>query len=186
MGKGVLRVATVVEHDCSSLRGDRVACEAFVREQYDGLFRWFLWLTSCPHRAADLTQESFAAFWVSLHRSAPETTPRTWLYSIGRNLWRKDCRSRRTHAADGDEAMAAMADGEPSPADAAEQREFAAALEQAVARLPADLAEVFTLRIWQEFEYADIAALQGVTPDLARWRFFRARQIIRERLKAWG
>jgi RNA polymerase sigma-70 factor (ECF subfamily) len=179
-------VATVVENDCCSLRGDRVACEGFVREQYDGLFRWFLWLSNCPHRAADLTQETFAAFWGSLQRAAPETSPRTWLYSIGRNLWRKDCRSRRSHAAEGDESLEAMTDGEPSPAEAAEHREFAAALEGAVARVPADLAEVFTLRMWHEFDYAEIAALEGITPELARWRFFRARQIIRERLKAWS
>jgi hypothetical protein len=27
--------------------------------------------------------------------------------------------------------------------------------------------------------------VQGIKPELARWRFFRARQILRARLKAW-
>jgi DNA-directed RNA polymerase specialized sigma24 family protein len=34
-------------------------------------------------------------------------------------------------------------------------------------------------------EYAEIAAIQGVSPNLVRWRFFRARQQLRARLSRW-
>ena len=184
------RVALVVENEFGTLTGgDRTAGDRFVREQYEDLFRWFLWLTDCPHRAADLTQETFAAFWASLSRTTPDTSPRTWLFSIGRNQWRKDCRDRKSHAWNsdelGDDLLDQISDSAPSPEQVAEHREFAVALEAEVAKLPPDFREVFSLRIWQEFDYDAIAAVQGIKPELARWRFFRARQILRARLKAW-
>jgi RNA polymerase sigma-70 factor (ECF subfamily) len=195
-------VALVLENEFQTLAaGDRIACELFVRDEYEGLFRWFLWLTNCPHRAADLTQETFTAFWGSLTRTTPDTSPRTWLFAIGRNQWRKDCRDRKSHAGNGDRSFLADASGSddetgddlfdqisdsgPSPEEIAEHREFAAALEAEVATLPPDLREVLVLRLWQEFDYDDIAAVQGIKPELARWRFFRARQILRARLKAF-
>ena len=180
----------VVENEFQTLTADdRTACERFVRDEYDGLYRWFLWLTNCPHRAADLTQETFAAFWASLARKSPDTSPRTWLFAIGHNQWRKDCRDRKSHASNGDEfdddLVDQISDSGPSPHEIAEHREFASALEAEVAKLPDDFREVLTLRLWQEFDYDEIAAVQGIKPELARWRFFRARQILRARLKAF-
>ena len=52
-------------------------------------------------------------------------------------------------------------------------------------KLGAEFREVFTLRAWQNWEYAEIAAVQGISPALVRWRFFRARQQIRARLSRW-
>ena len=184
----------VVENEFQTLTvGDRAATERFVRDEYAGLYRWFLWLTNCPHRAADLTQETFAAFWASLARKTPDTSPRTWLFAIGRNQWRKDCRDRKSHGPSGsngdelgDDLLDQISDSGLSPDEIAEHREFAAALEAEVAKLPADFREVLTMRLWQEFDYDDIAAVQGIKPELARWRFFRARQILRARLKAWS
>jgi RNA polymerase sigma-70 factor, ECF subfamily len=183
-------VALAVENEFLALAaGDSVVCDRFVREQYAGLYRWFLWLTNCPHRAADLSQETFAAFWASLRRTTPVTSPRTWLFSIGRNQWRKELRDLKSHESNGDGhdegALDDLCDSVASPAEIAEHREFAAALELEVARLPADFREVLVLRLWQEFDYDEIALVQAIKPELARWRFFRARQILRARLKAF-
>ena len=142
----------VVENEFQTLTaGDRIGCEQFVRDEYEGLFRWFQWLTNCPHRAADLTQETFAAFWASLARKTPDTSPRTWLFAIGRNQWRKDCRDRKSHASNGDEfgddLVDQISDSGPSPHEIAEHHEFAMALEAEVAKLPDDFREVLTLRL---------------------------------------
>lgn len=183
-------MAVAVANELLALKaGDSVACDRFVREQYAGLYRWFLWLTNCPHRSADLTQETFVAFWDSLRRTTPVASARTWLYSIGRNQWRKELRDRKSHESNGDghdeDSLDELCDSVASPAEIAEHRESAAALELQVARLPADFREVLVLRLWQDFDYDEIASVQGIKPDLARWRFFRARQILRARLKAF-
>jgi RNA polymerase sigma-70 factor (ECF subfamily) len=168
--------------DRTECLGDRASREAFVRAAYAGLFAWFCRLVGSPDRAADLTQETFAAFWVSVHRMRGDVSPRTWLYAIGRNLWRKHRRAARSYDPAGVERLAGDA---PSPERQAEQREFRDAAERAVGELPADLREAFTLRFWHEFDYDEIGAIQGVTAGLARWRYFAARRRLHEKLAAW-
>jgi RNA polymerase sigma factor (sigma-70 family) len=167
--------------------GGHAACETFVREEYEGLYRWFLWMSRCPERAADLTQDTFAGFWQSLSRKVPDVTPRAWLYAIGRNLWRKQCRSRRVRSKEeeGQALLEQISGSDPTPASIAEDREWVAALHAEVAQLPEDFREVLCLRLWQDFEYEEIAAVQGISRDLARWRYFRARQLLQGKLKAW-
>jgi RNA polymerase sigma factor (sigma-70 family) len=164
--------------DRTECLGDRASREEFVRAAYAGLFGWFCRLVGSPDRAADLTQETFAAFWVSVHRIRGDTSPRTWLYAIGRNLWRKQRRADRRYDPDGVERLA---DGSLS-----EEREFRDAAERAVGELPDDLREAFTLRFWHEFDYDEIGAIQGVSAGLARWRFFAARRRLHEKLAAWN
>ena len=74
---------------------------------------------------------------------------------------------------------------EPSPEKRFQDREFLKAAERAVSELPDELREAFTLRFWQEFAYEQIGAIQGVTADLARWRYFAARRRLHEKLAAW-
>ncbi len=149
---------------------------------YAGLFRWFCRLTGSSDRAADLTQETFAAFWVSLDRIRSDVSLRTWLYAIGRNLWRKQARDQRNHR---EELPEFVLDGAPSPGRRAEDREFREAAERAVTELPDDLREAFTLRFWHDFGYDEIGAIQSVTAGVARWRFFAARRRLQEKLAAW-
>jgi RNA polymerase sigma-70 factor (ECF subfamily) len=156
--------------------------EAFVHSSYAELFQWFCRLTGSSDRAADLTQETFAAFWESLDRIRGDASHRTWLYAIGRNLWRNQIRDRKVH----DPApLALVADGRRAVERAAQEREFREAAEMAVGGLPEDLREAFTLRFWHEFEYDEIAAIQRVSPATARWRYFAARRRLHEALSDW-
>lgn len=165
-------------------QGATRACEDFVREHYQGVFRWFQWLANDIDRATDLTQETFFNFFDSLRRTTPSTSPKIWLFSIGRNVWRKHCRQkqrRKQEEAPPDD----LPSGELNPYRNAEQQEFARSLQKEVENLPEDYREVFTLRVWQEMDYEEIADIQGISRDLARWRFFRARQMIQVQMKAW-
>jgi len=156
--------------------------EAFVTATYAGLYRWFCHLTASPEHAADLTQETFAAFWESAGRRGPGVSTTTWLYAIGRNLWRKRLRDRRSHEpAILDQIAAAGRSAEQGALD----REFREAVALAVARLPPELREAFTLRFWNEFSYQQIGEVQGVEPGLARWRYFAARRRLHGALAAW-
>lgn len=157
--------------------------EAFVTATYTGLYRWFCHLTYSPEVAADLTQETFAAFWESSGRRGPGISPTTWLYAIGRNLWRKRLRDRRPHES---AMLDQLAAGGRSVEQGAEDREFAEAVGFAVAGLSFDLREAFTLRFWNEFSYEQIGAVQGVEPGLARWRYFTARRRLQDVLAAWA
>lgn len=164
------------------LRGDvREACSRFVRDEYAGVYSWLCRLTGCSNEAADLTQEAFTAFWMSLGRKRAHVSPRTWLYAIARNQWRKHCRDRRTYRSMELEQIEA-----PQPQwTPAEHDEFTNAVREAMAALSPELREAFSLRLWHEFDYAEIAAVQETSAALARWRCFRARQFVRARLRPW-
>ena len=171
-----------LEHETNHSLEDRESREAFIQASYVGLFRWFCRLTGSPDRAADLTQETYAQFWKSADRVPPGVDPRTWLYAIGRNHWRKESRDRRDFAPF---PRSGLACDRPSVERRAEVEEFQRAAEDAVTRLPDDLREAFTLRFWHEFEYEEIGRIQGVTAGLARWRYFAARRRLHETLAAW-
>ena len=133
-------------------------------QNYVEVFRWFCRLTHSVDRSADLTQETFAAFWQALDRRPPEVCPRTWLYAIGRNLWRKQARDRKHFEPI---LLSVLAATEPSPEERARGSEFHQAAKRAVGELPDELREAFTLRFWQDFGYEQIGAVQGVTAALA-------------------
>jgi RNA polymerase sigma-70 factor (ECF subfamily) len=162
---------------------DRASREAFVRASYAGLFRWFCRLVGSADLAVDLTQETFSAFWESIGRMRGDASPRTWLYAIGRNLLRKQRRAIRSFVPD---RLESLAGDSPSAERQAEEREFREAAERAIRELPADQREAFVLRFWQEFEYREIGAIQGVSAAQARWRFFAARRRLHESLAAWA
>ncbi len=140
-------------------------------------------MTHAPEQAADLTQATFAAFWESSGRRGPGISPTTWLYAIGRNLWRKRLRDRRPHES---AMLDQVAAGGRSVEQGVQDREFTEAAGHAVAELSPDLREAFTLRFWNEFSYEQIAAVQGVEPGLARWRYFAARRRLQDALTAWA
>jgi RNA polymerase sigma-70 factor (ECF subfamily) len=171
-----------LERQQNPLSVDRVSRETFVRECYARLFHWFCRLTGSPDWSADLTQETFAAFWHSEERLPQRVSPRTWLFAIGRNVWRKQARDRKSFEP---AVLSVLAGTGPSPEKLFQDREFQIAAERALRELPEELREVFALRFWQEFSFEQIGAIQEVSAALARWRYFAARRRLHDKLAAW-
>ena len=59
-----------------------------------------------------------------------------------------------------------------------------AAVRAAVGKLPEDLREAIVLCEWQELSVAEAAAILETTPKAVESRLYRARQLLRERLKS--
>jgi RNA polymerase sigma-70 factor (ECF subfamily) len=144
--------------------------------------------------ANDLAQETFAR--VYHHRASfkPGARFTTWLYTIAANLarnhhrWRArhpnvslDAESRTTGESIGDVLPAS----DPAPDSAAVATERAAAVRAAVGRLPADMREVIILCEWEDLSAAEAAAILGTTPKAIDNRLYRARNLLRDRLKKW-
>jgi RNA polymerase sigma-70 factor (ECF subfamily) len=165
---------------------NRAACEAFVDENYEALFRWFRWLTNDSHLAADLTQQTFLAFWQSLGDGDANTSARTWLLAVGRNVWCNEMR-RRSRKRTEELPTETMAQAARCDAGlAASRSECVAHVNRTVAELPAEYREAVTLRYWQDLSYAEIADVLGIKVEMVRWRVFRARQMLREALRSWA
>ena len=161
--------------------------EAFVRAHYRGVYRFFVWLTRSPDTAADLTQETFAAFWESraARRFPDGDEARAWLYGIARNRWRKRCRDAGPPAECLEEALAIPCE-EPGPdARLLEQLDWDR-VSGAVADLPLEYREALVLRVWAEFSYAELAQALRISEGLARWRVHRGRSLLRAALAREG
>jgi RNA polymerase sigma-70 factor (ECF subfamily) len=164
--------------------------EMFVDACYADAFRWFHWLTRDDDRSADLTQETFRAFWESLGSGDCDTLARVWLFSIGRNVWRNACRRQSRNLAFSERAgeleRLRVSSKDLPAADRIFADERARAIRVAVADLPTDLREAATLRYWEDYSYNEIAAVLDITPELARQRVFQARKLLRDWLSSWA
>jgi RNA polymerase sigma-70 factor (ECF subfamily) len=144
--------------------------------------------------AQDLAQETF--FRVYRARAGFRTSEKfsTWLYAIAANLARNHFRWRTRHPnvsleAESDTPEQSLGDRLPSssppPGEAALASERAAAVRRAVNCLPEDLREAIVLCEWEERSLAEAAAILDTTPKAVESRLYRARRILRERLKQW-
>jgi RNA polymerase sigma-70 factor (ECF subfamily) len=185
------RGGSVIEAATSELeelrRREPRACEAFVDAHYRDVYRLLLWLTNNAEDAADLTQEAFTAFWISLEHldASRQHDLRAWLYGIARNRWRKRCRGMARGCLDM-EAVRDLPDDGPDPealAVLAAERERVGA---AVAGLPTEYGEALVLRVFNELTYAEIADALDVSEGLARWRVHHARAMLARRLAERG
>lgn len=142
--------------------------------------------------ANDLAQETFVRVFKSAKSFRPGEKFSTWLYTIAANLARNHFRWRSRHpnvpldAETGDSQPSlgsTLPADSPTPNESALSAERAAAVRQAVAQLPDDMREAIVLCEWEERTVAEAAAILETTPKAVESRLYRARGILRERLK---
>ncbi|MGD0744668.1 MAG: RNA polymerase sigma factor [Verrucomicrobiota bacterium] len=144
--------------------------------------------------ANDLAQETFVR--VFRARTGFRTSEKfsTWLYTIAANLARNHFRWRARHpnvsletqTGDSEQTLGStLPANEPGPNEQALAAERAAAVRVAVGKLPEELREAIVLCEWEELRVADAAAILETTPKAVESRLYRARQMLRERLKSW-
>lgn len=147
--------------------GDRAAAEEFVRQSQADVWRLCAHLGS-PRDADDLTQETYARAFGSLHRFAGRSTARTWLLSIARRVCADAIRGRRP--------VRPMAEIEPSgrgsdPADTVSLRLVLDAIDP-------QFREAFVLTQILGLSYPEAADVIGCPVGTIRSRVSRAREAL--------
>lgn len=144
--------------------------------------------------ANDLAQETFVRVFKSATSFRANEKFSTWLFTIAANLARNHFRWRSRHPnlsldAENPETEQSLAStlpaNSPTPNEAALAEERANAVRLAVQKLPADLREAIVLCEWQELSLAEAATILETTPKAVESRLYRARGILREKLKSW-
>ena len=144
--------------------------------------------------ANDLAQETFVRVFRARMSFRIDEKFSTWLFTIAANLARNHFRWRARHPnisleTEIGEAEQTLGDtlpaNDPAPNEQALAAESAAAVRIAVSKLPEDLREAIVLCEWEERSVAEAAAILETTPKAVESRLYRARQILRERLKQW-
>lgn len=158
------------------------------------VFHFLCRMTGNEDDASDLAQETFVRVFKSCKSFRAEQKFSTWLYTIAANLARNHFRWRSRHpnlsldAEDpetGRSLGGALPASSPTPNEAALAEEQASAVRVAVHKLPEDLREAIVLCEWQELSLAEAATILETTPKAVESRLYRARGILREKLKNW-
>ena len=122
-----------------------------------------------PADAADLAQATFLEALRGVERFRGESTVRTWLLGIARNVFRSWLRRKGSDVAlDEELEWGGSDDGE------------ALAVRDALSRLDTDDQEILVLRYVEGLPSKELAAIYGISDDAARQRVARAADLFRE------
>jgi RNA polymerase sigma-70 factor (ECF subfamily) len=144
--------------------------------------------------ANDLAQETFVRVFRACTSFRTSEKFSTWLFTIAANLARNHFRYRSRHpnvsleteTVETEQTLGStLPANDPAPNEQALAAERAEAVRTAVGKLPEDLREAIVLCEWEELAVAEAAAILESTPKAVESRLYRARQILREKLKSW-
>ncbi len=170
--------------------GDDLALNELMTRWRSRIASFLYRMTTCVETAADLAQETFVKLYQTRHRYRPEAKFSTYLFAIANNLARNQARWKLRHPTvsldqDPEEAARLIEPVDPgqTPDEAAISAERSKAIHQAFRELPAELREAMSLFIYEDMSYAEISSVVGGSPKAAETRIYRARQVLKDRLK---
>ncbi|MDR3456528.1 MAG: sigma-70 family RNA polymerase sigma factor [Verrucomicrobiae bacterium] len=176
------------------MAGQDTALNDLMERHATPLFHFLCRMTGNEDDANDLAQETFVRVFKSCKSYRTEQRFSTWLFTIAANLARNHFRWRSRHpnlSLDAENPATEQSLGStlpantPTPKEAAVAGERAQAVRDAVKNLPEEMREAIVLCEWEERGVAEAAAILETTPKAVESRLYRARQLLRERLKSW-
>lgn len=164
--------------------------EAFrlIFERYARPVIGFIFLmVNCRDLAEELAQETFVRAYRAIDSLRDEARLSTWLFGIARNVAREGLRRRlrdvrRSVELDSPKAREAR-DLAPAPDGRLLDKELNDAIGRALSSLDEDKRLVFTLKVYQQRSYEEIAEITGFSAAKVRNDLHRARVEMRRRLK---
>ena len=138
--------------------------------------------------AEDLTQETFVRAYRGLANLRDDTKLSTWLFGIAKNVARESLRSRaRTneHLDLDHETVLDLSDQQPVPVNQLLSKELNALIERSLASLDDDKRLVFTLKVFQQCSYEEIAEITGFSVSKLKTDLHRARTEMRKRISPY-
>lgn len=171
--------------------GDQEAFTALVRRFEPQVHAVCLKMVHNQETARDLTQETFVKAFGALDSFDRSFTFSTWLYKIARNTCIDHFRRQKLETYSMDAPLQTregqMQRDFPSPVNTPERhlilKERGRLISDAIESLPDKYREVINLRHRQELPYEEIAGILGVPLGTVKARLFRARELLKKRLK---
>ena len=172
------------------LGGDRDRFTELVKRYERRIVNYVYRITHRYEEAHDLAQEIFVKVFMALDRYDPKYQFSTWLFRIAQNsaidAIRKKSIQEVPFARPADEESSGQerefADGGVSPYRAMKNKQLAAAIDQAVDRLPSDYRELIQLRHFAELSYEEIATMKKLPLGTVKNKLFRARNLLKDAL----
>jgi len=138
--------------------------------------------------AEELAQETFVRAFRSLGALKDDSKLSTWLFGIAKNVARESLRSRvkedrRVELEEGQ--VLELKDEKVTPDRELLDRELSGVIHQALAELDEDKRVVFTLKVFQQRSYDEIAEITGFSIPKLKTDLHRARAEMRRRIQPY-
>jgi len=135
--------------------------------------------------ADELTQETFVRAYRGLKSLRKETKLSTWLFGIAKNVARESLRARirqSRHIDLDDKQVLDLSDQNPAPSSQLLDKEFNEVVQRSLDLLDEDKRLVFTLKIFHQCSYEEIAEITGFSIPKLKTDLHRARAEMRQRV----
>jgi len=146
----------------------------------EAIFRYFLRMTGNGEEAGELTQETFYQACLSIFRFRKESSLKTWLFSIARNVYLKKLCEKNNHKILSWEENLPLNERNTqefvSPVQLLILKEERARIQEALVRLPEKARTILILKEYEQLSYEEIAGVFGQTVNWVRVTFFRAKR----------
>jgi len=168
-------------------RDDSAYAELLARHR-DRVFSFLLRLVGDARDAEDLAQEAFVKAFTRLDSYDPSRPFVSWLFGIAHHAALDHLRARRPAALSLDDPDASVEPADPAPdAEAAAGAALDAELiEKLLAALPVLYREPLLLQYKEEMGLSEIASVLDLPVGTVKVRLFRARDLLRRKLEAFG
>ena len=163
--------------------------ESAIREYARLVYRIAYSVLRNHHDAEDVAQETFVRVLHYGKKLEDVRDPKAWLARIA---WRVAVERNKKRAEvslsekDAEDAVVHLRSQLASAEENALGTEMAMLLSSLIAALPEALRDALRLSTVQELAPVEIAAVLGTSEATVRWRLFRARQILKEKLSTLG
>jgi RNA polymerase sigma-70 factor (ECF subfamily) len=162
--------------------GNLFAFEEIVKRYQRRVYGAALRIVRRHQVADDVAQEAFIRAHQALHTFDLARPFGPWICRIAANLAINHVRSRQAREEPLPEAHHETPTAAPGPLDGLLDGEAGVVLRDALGALPAEQRAVFTLRVFEELSYREIADALGINVGTVMSRLSRARERLREQL----
>lgn len=163
-------------------QGDRAAGQALVERYYDAVARFFR--TKAGKQADDLVQRTFLGCAEAAGRFRGDSSFRSFLFGIARNVLLEHIRARARDARiDPDLGVTSIHDLDPGVSTIAFRRAEQRLLVEALQRIPVEAQVALELYYWEELSVAELADVLDIPAGTVKSRLHRARELLGEAMK---
>lgn len=147
---------------------------------FDPVYRYALSLSGNPHAAEEITQETFFKAMRSLDQFRGDSSVKSWLCAIARNVYLSQRRRKKDQPLD---EAASLADPGMGPEESLLRQDESMRIHRLLHGLEEPYREVFTLRTLGQLSFRDIGELFGKSENWACVVYHRARAKIKEKME---
>jgi RNA polymerase sigma-70 factor (ECF subfamily) len=169
-------------------RGDGEAFRLIFERYTRPVISFIFYMVNRSDLAEELAQETFVRAYRGLGGLRDGVKISTWLFGIARNVALESIRERNRERGNvelDDRAALGVRDRRPSPASRLLDMELNEVVRRALLRLDEDKRLVFTLKVYQQRSYEEIAEITGFSVPKIRNDLHRARAEMRRRLSSY-